>query len=68
MLHHTERVGLSCRINKGGLAAGVGDAQLTVEDISACSYNNRQEYRVKCHENSARREQWCGAMGAKGER
>lgn len=29
MLHHTERVGLSCRINKGGLAAGVEDAQLS---------------------------------------
>ena len=35
----------------------------SVEDISACSYNNQHEYGAKCHENSVEEEEVMGAVG-----
>lgn len=38
----------ACCWSRGG-----GGVHNSMEDISACSYNNQQEYRAKCHENGA---------------
>lgn len=61
MLHHTERVGLSYRINKvWELAAGVRDAQLSGGISQTCSYNNQQEYiELNVRKTVAR---WCGRV------